>query len=126
MLPFLILMSGCGEAEAPRGDVQGLILVQEEPLPSGVIRFVPFSTESGLPEVTGTIKDGHYALSGLEAPVVGKNKVIIVAEEAMDPRWDDPLYFAQVEDQVHRSRRFKKQTVEVLADRTNEFNFSFK
>ena len=61
--------AGCG---ASKGDVSGTVRFKEAPLPSGRIVFI---CEGGdRPVLTGTIKDGAYAFSGVP---VGPVKVTL-------------------------------------------------
>lgn len=72
------LIAGCGHPSGPpRGAVHGEITLDESPLKSGVIRFVPTGKTKG-PVALATIKDGRYDLSSWDGPMLGDNAVEIV------------------------------------------------
>lgn len=75
VLPFV---AGCGRPSGPpRAAVHGEITLDESPLKSGVIRFVPTGATKG-PVALATIKDGRYDLSSWDGPMLGDNAVEIV------------------------------------------------
>ena len=75
VVPFV---AGCGRPSGPpRAAVHGEITLDESPLKSGVIRFVPTGATKG-PVALATIKDGRYDLSSWDGPMLGDNAVEIV------------------------------------------------
>jgi hypothetical protein len=84
VLAVLPLAVGCGgRASGPsRVAAHGEVRVGDEPLKAGVIRFVP---QAKGPVALTTIKDGRFALSAANGPVLGKNSVAIVAAPAANP-----------------------------------------
>lgn len=75
VLPFV---AGCaGGSGPPRAAVQGEVTLDESPLKSGVIRFVPTGATKG-PVALATIKEGRYDLSSWDGPALGDNAVEIV------------------------------------------------
>ncbi len=75
VVPFV---AGCGRPSGPpRAAVHGEITLDESPLKSGVIRFVPTGATKG-PVALATIKDGRYHMSSWDGPMLGDNAVEIV------------------------------------------------
>jgi hypothetical protein len=82
MLPFV---AGCGHPSGPpRVAVRGEVSLDDSPLKSGVIRFIPTGGTKGPVAVTA-IKEGRYELTAPEGPVLGNNSIEIVPGIAADP-----------------------------------------
>ncbi len=82
---LMFALSGCGGSSGPRrAAVEGKVTLNDSPLPSGVIRFVPTGSTKG-PVVLGVIKEGHFALAKSQGPVLGQQIVQIDATPAKDP-----------------------------------------
>jgi hypothetical protein len=83
-LAVLPLAAGCGgRASGPsRAAAHGEVRVDDVPLKAGVIRFVP---QAKGPVALTTIKDGRFALSAANGPVLGTNSIEIVAAPAANP-----------------------------------------
>lgn len=88
------LFAGCGAQEGPRRyAVSGRVLVDGEPLASGIIRFIP-SLEVGGPAAVGTVAGGLFSLPQDLGPVGGKHRVEIEATEFQGFEVDDEAAFA--------------------------------
>jgi len=83
LMPFV---GGCGGGTKgpPRAAVRGEVCLDDVPLKSGVIRFVPEGATKG-PVALTTIKDGRFTLSASDGPSLGKQSVEIVATMAENP-----------------------------------------
>ncbi len=80
------LVAGCGgSVRGPhRAAVRGEVRLDDVPLKTGVIRFVPEVKTAGPVTVT-TIKDGRYTLSANDGPAIGRHSVEIVSSVAENP-----------------------------------------
>jgi hypothetical protein len=89
---------GCGGTDGPdRVAVTGTVLLDGQPLSSGVIRFIPTGETHG-PAAAATITNGRYETTSEQGPVPGTHRVEIEATGyygfAID---DEAAYVAQVE-----------------------------
>jgi hypothetical protein len=74
----LLLLAGCGGGDANRGDISGVVKLDEKPLVQGSILFTPIEGARG--SVTGgTIENGKYQCSGAAGATIGWNRVEIRA-----------------------------------------------
>lgn len=78
--------AGCsgGGDDLPRVAVSGTVTMDGQPLPEGLIQFIP---EGADPEkaasASGTIKEGAFAIDRASGPTAGKYKVAINRPEHM-------------------------------------------
>jgi hypothetical protein len=85
MLATFPLMAGCGhQGGPPRAAVRGEVRVQDAPLKTGVIRFIPAGQGKG-PVALTTIKEGRYEFTTSDGPVLGANSIEIVPGLAENP-----------------------------------------
>jgi hypothetical protein len=81
-IPFL---AGCGHhGGPPRAAVRGEVRVQDVPLKTGVIRFIPAGATKG-PVALTTIKEGRYEFTTSDGPMLGANAIEIVPGLADNP-----------------------------------------
>lgn len=83
-----MFVSGCGKpADGPaRVAAKGMVTLDGEPLPHGVIRFVPVDGFEG-PKASATIEQGVFQFPRRYGPVAGMHRIEI---EAVDPNLPDP------------------------------------
>ncbi len=129
----LPLLAGCGGSEGPpRKAVSGTVSLDGQPLPSGMIRFIPSGDNRG-PAAAAVIENGAYELPESEGPVLGAQRVEIEATNyhgfAID---DEAAYAAQVEQRGARPpknpipetyNRSSTLSITVTEDGPQEFNF---
>jgi hypothetical protein len=90
----LFPLSGCNRDTGPtRVSVTGEVLLDGEPLPEGMIRFIPDPSVSGS-AVAAKIERGKFSLRRREGPVEGKYRVEIEATGHQDFPIDDEEAFA--------------------------------
>lgn len=83
-LSALLLIGCCGGENVPLGEVSGTVTLDGQPLPSGIVHFVPASG----PAASGVIENGAYRLSTFasgDGAVLGSHTV----------------YFAPARDEAH-------------------------
>lgn len=74
-----ICLASCGgPAVLPRGSVRGHVTWDGTPIKEGTITFVPISGTPGSP-AAAIIRDGQYLIEAESGPVVGMNRVEIIA-----------------------------------------------
>ena len=79
------LVAGCGhQGGPPRAAVRGEVRVQDVPLKTGVIRFIPAGQTKG-PVALTTIKEGRYEFTTSDGPMLGANSIEIVPGLAENP-----------------------------------------
>ena len=89
-----LLNVGCGGADGPvRIPVSGTVTVDELPLASGMIRFVPKDDKSG-PGASTQIIDGVFRFSADDGPVIASHRVEIEAIGYQNFEIDDETGFA--------------------------------
>jgi hypothetical protein len=133
LISSLILGCGSGAAEGPpRADVRGVVTLDGQPLPEGVIRFVPLAGTPG-PKTSIAISDGKFSADALTGPVVGAHRIEIQST-------DDGGYAPDDEEAIDRLRKSRTHRIEavrvpsafnthsrltetVSEDGTNEFEF---
>jgi hypothetical protein len=72
-------LGGCGASGGPsRGAVEGRVTLDGVEIEQGSITFKPTAGTQG-PTAGGPITKGRYRLSAAEGPVVGRNRVEILA-----------------------------------------------
>jgi hypothetical protein len=91
---FITQLAGCGSAEGPvRIPVTGKVTLDEAPLLTGVIRFVPADNDGG-PAASTRIVGGEFEFSSDNGPVIANHRVEIEATEFQDFAIDDEAAFA--------------------------------
>lgn len=135
---FSMMLIGCGKShEGPiRFDVHGSIMLDNQPLEAGRIRFIPQEPATG-PAASGVIARGTYEIPASEGAVVGKHRVEI--EAAIDPGFpiDDDVAFATAAEVrganvlprnpiPERYNRLTRLSVEVTPDGERNFDFQLK
>jgi hypothetical protein len=74
MLSLLLLLPGCGRSGPPRAEVVGTVYLNDQPVESGAIQFIPVEGTKG--SSTGAvIARGKYQIPLSHGPMVGKNRV---------------------------------------------------
>lgn len=100
-----ITLVGCDQPAEPfsRVAIDGTVSLDEQPLDSAVIRFIPTGSTSG-PKTSFEVRQGRFAASRENGPPVGTHRVEV---EAIDPRWrhDD-------EEAVQRLTRSRTRKIE--------------
>lgn len=79
MLASLMMTAGCGEEGLKRYDVSGTVTYKGEPVPAGMIQFMPDNAKGNSgPPGNATIEDGKFdtAAEGL-GTVGGPHKVVV-------------------------------------------------
>lgn len=85
------LFSGCGSPTGPpRGAVEGSVILDGKPLPSGSIMFRPTAGTKG-PSSGTAIVDGRFHLSAIDGPVVGYTRVEVYAPRRTGRKVPPPL-----------------------------------
>lgn len=81
LLPLTALLIGCGGAEIPLSHVEGVVLLDGQPLPNAIVEFQPDDQSGKLrPSIGETGPDGKYKLRHSKhkhGAVRGKHKVMI-------------------------------------------------
>lgn len=74
--------TGCSSSdeEFPRASVRGIVLLDEEPLPRGVIRFIPHGENKG-PKSSATIRNGMFKVDDEHGPIAGPSRIEIVSTD---------------------------------------------
>lgn len=105
----VLTAAGCGAGpdDAPlRAPVTGTVTLDNQPLPSGVIRFVPEGTTTG-PQASASITDGTFQLPEELGPVVGSHRVEIESTDDGGLAFDD-------EEAVQRLQASGRKRVQVF------------
>ncbi len=130
-LPLLV---GCGGYDGPqRAAVRGHVTLDGQPLPAGIIRFIPTGGTQG-PAATAVISAGDYELPEAEGPIVGSHRVEIEATDyygfAID---DEAAYLVNIEARKRGMprnpipeiyNRHSTLTAEVTNESSQQFDFS--
>ncbi|WP_010583053.1 hypothetical protein [Schlesneria paludicola] len=96
-------VGGCGRSNQPaRIAVTGEVVLDQKPLDSGRIMFIPIDGTKG-PTATAFVKDGFYSFDRKNGPVVGKNKVHIESVPKLEFELDDEAAYAN----AHRANHGK-------------------
>jgi hypothetical protein len=87
--------AGCGgDSGGPeRVPVSGTVTLGGQPLPSGLIRFIPDGATTG-PASAAVIEQGRYELSDDDGPVPGHHRVEIEATNYLEFAIDDEQAYA--------------------------------
>lgn len=80
VLVFSTVLCGCG-SEFQRGAIAGKVLLDGQPLQEGWIQFVPIDHTKG-PAAGGEIRQGEYAITQGQGPIVGSHRVEIHGRRA--------------------------------------------
>lgn len=81
----LCFLTGCGGSEVPLGDVTGRVMMDGQPLPNALVRFMP--EKGGRSSQGRTDSDGRYKLdysARSEGALVGKAQVMITTGSLED------------------------------------------
>lgn len=133
MLGGFLLGCGSGTVEGPpRADVRGVVTLDGQPLPHGVIRFVPMEGTPG-PKTSIAISDGQFSTDQLAGPVVGEHRIEIQSTDDCGYAWDDETALTRL--RKSRTRRIQaphvpatfnsrsRLTETVSSDGANDFEF---
>jgi hypothetical protein len=94
-----ILLTGCGGDSGPRRfAVDGTVQVNGQPLPAGVVRFVPEAGVEG-PAASAVVKDGKFSLDADTGPVAGQHRIEIEATDYQSFAIDDEAGYAAAKTQ---------------------------
>ena len=100
---FSTLTVGCGVAEGPfRVPVSGTVELDDSPLLTGVIRFIPIGEQGG-PAASARIIGGEFEFSSEDGPVIANHRVEIEATEFLEFAIDDETAFAAEFEQTGMS-----------------------
>lgn len=81
LLPLTALLIGCGVSEIPLSHVEGVVLLDGQPLPNAIVEFQPDDRSGKLrPSIGETGPDGKYKLRHTkhkQGAVRGRHKVMI-------------------------------------------------
>ncbi|WP_339910114.1 hypothetical protein [Symmachiella dynata] len=103
------LIVGCGSGAAegpPRADVRGVVTLDGQPLPKGVILFVPLEGTPG-PKTSIAIADGKFSTDDSTGPVVGKHRIEIKST-------DDGGYARDDETAIDRLQESRTRRIDVV------------
>lgn len=76
-----VALAGCGGSnELPRAAVRGMVLLDGEPLPEGIIRFVPTGETKG-PQSSVEIRFGLFKVTEQHGPLVGTHRIEIISTD---------------------------------------------
>lgn len=123
LLPIVLLTSGC--QNSPYVPVQGRVTLDGEPLPRGVVQFVPVGTEG--PTAAGVIgADGSYTLRTDDqlGAVVGRHRVRIDARAV--PKDETDTLPASLIPEIYLSETTSGLEVEVVAGKGNTIDLPLK
>jgi len=91
----VLLNSGCSGDNGPvRMAVTGRVILDTEPLNSGVIRFIPAGESAG-PGAMAKIVDGEFQFTAQNGPVCGNHRVEVEAGDYLNFEIDDEQAFAE-------------------------------
>ncbi|MGE3315253.1 MAG: hypothetical protein AB7O26_09065 [Planctomycetaceae bacterium] len=130
LLGVSCLAIGCGDSGPERVSVSGKVQIDNQPLKSGRIIFIPQEPTVG-PAASAHIVDGVYQISDVDGAVVGSNRVEIKADMDLGFPLDDDEAFAKLEGAplppnpvpVKYNQR-SELNVETSSDGPNEFDFT--
>jgi len=100
--------TGCSssEEEFPRAAVRGIVLLDEEPLAEGVIRFIPQGENKG-PKSSVTIRNGMFKVDEQHGPIAGSSRIEIVST-------DDGGFALDDEQALKKLKASRKKIVKVV------------
>lgn len=123
---LLVLLAGCGDA-AGRQALQGSVTLDGEPLPKGVIQFVPLPGTNG-PTAGGEIQDGRFSIKPDKGVFSGVFRVDITASrktgEKVIDRISGEMTDAHAQFLPDRYNRRSELTAEVQEGGPNRFEFT--
>ncbi|WP_231746644.1 hypothetical protein [Maioricimonas rarisocia] len=109
-LVLLAFVSGCGDAsgeDAPqRAAVSGTVTFNGQPLPEGLVRFVPIDGTPG-PKTAVPVSQGRFQVEAEHGPVVGTHRIEIQST-------DDGGYAMDDEDAIRRLRESGVKRIEAI------------
>lgn len=134
-LGCILLLAGCGggsDDSPPRAAVKGTVLLDDAPLPAGIIRFVPKDETPG-PKLSAPITGGEFALPAELGPWVGTHRVEIESTDHGGLAPDDETVVDRMREQgLRKIERVevpeiynRRSTLEatIVADQENELEF---
>ena len=125
-LGILLVVGGCGKNSSGRYEVRGWVMLDGEPLESGLVRFVPVAGTKS-PSAGGEIDQGAFQISGNKGPFAGDYRVEITASRGTGVMQYDKVLDINYEEQEQylpaRYNRSSKLAAQISAEGTNEFNF---
>ena len=74
----IFLFSGCTQQDPNKASVSGMVTFNGEPIADGSISFIPTDGNGG-PSAGGSILAGKYSIAQSKGPMIGMNRVEIVA-----------------------------------------------
>ena len=95
----LVTLAGCGDGRPTRVAVSGKVLIDGEPLTTGIVQFVPDNTR---PAAGKLDSEGRFSLTsydGDDGVVLGTHRVMIAAKEMLGEskaRWLAPPKYADL------------------------------
>lgn len=129
VLGLSCLAIGCGHSGPPRVAVRGKVQINNQPLKSGRIIFIPQEPTVG-PAASAHIVDGVYEMNDVDGAVVGNNRVEIKADMELGFPLDDDLAYAQrggaplpPNPVPARYNMRSELSAETSSDGPNEFDF---
>lgn len=94
-----VALAGCGSSnEFPRAAVRGMVLLDGEPLPEGIIRFVPTGATKG-PKSFAEIRVGMFKVDEQYGPIVGTHRIEIISTDDGGFPDDDEEAFKRMQEQ---------------------------
>jgi hypothetical protein len=124
------LAIGCGDSGPLRVAVRGKVQIDNQPLKSGRIIFIPQEPTVG-PAASAHISDGIYEMSDVEGAVVGINRVEIKADLELGFPIDDDEAYAQrggaplPPNPIPAKYNMRSElSAETFPDGPNEFDFT--
>lgn len=120
--------TGCGGGPPglPRASVSGTVTWEGAPIKEGTITFVPIGDTKGAP-AAAIIRDGKYTLDAGSGPMLGTNRIEIIANretgetiKAVPPATQD---IRKVEQFIPRKFNQSSTLEKKVAAGKNEFNF---
>ena len=134
MLVFSVSGCGGGDADAPqRAAVEGSVMIDNQPLRQGVIRFVPMGDTTG-PKTSMLINQGKFSADEEHGPLVGTHRIEIESTDTAGLAMDDeealqrlqssgaqPLEVVEVPPAYNRNSTTTKT---VTADGPNSYEFT--
>lgn len=126
--------TGCGYSgnDLPRASVRGIVMLDEEPLAQGVIRFIPQRDNKG-PKSFATIRNGMFKIDEENGPVVGESRIEIESTDDGGYAPDDEQALKKLK--ASRTKRIKivkvpvqynsrsTLTKNIVKDADNDFRF---
>lgn len=125
-------LAGCGAAEGKRVAVHGEVTLDGQPLPKGMIYFVPPPGHLGA-KAGAVITAGRYEIAAEQGPGLGKMLVEIYADRQVNYPLDDvntgKAYLNQTPPPDLLPPQYNEQTTlsaVIIAEGPNKFDFPLK